>query len=210
MGSKAEVSADAQQAAVGLKAFEVPRLPSEGFTSHYVDFEGKVQLLGYSMDNLAVARPGATLSLTLYWQRVGSLGEGWNLFTHILGERGAQLSQQDSAGPLRESSGGANQPFGPSQWQVGKIYKDELTLTIPRSTTLKSGAAPLEDERVSVAVGVWKGARTRLNVISGVSDKRHRAIVVDFSTGIARKQPVEAQAVEAQAVEAQADEQEKK
>src|SRR5690606_31012509 len=105
-----------------LEQHVLRKLPETVENDIYLDFGGKVQLLGYDVSPKEVAPPGSTVSLTLYWQRTGSLGEGWGLFTHILDERGRQIAQHDSSGPLRVSGADGTQALGPSQWEIGKIY----------------------------------------------------------------------------------------
>src|SRR6188508_3189140 len=67
-----------------LEQYVLDKLPKTVEHATYLDFGGKVQLVGYDVSPADVAAPGSKISLTLYWQRVGALDEGWGLFTHIL------------------------------------------------------------------------------------------------------------------------------
>jgi hypothetical protein len=62
----------------------------------------------------------------------------------------------------------------PSSWQPGKIYVDVQDIEMPRDITTPE---------VSIVVGVWKG-QSRLDPISGGSDRERRAIVTTVSTGV--------------------------
>src|SRR5688572_18687417 len=123
MGCTAQGTAGADKALdAKLEQYVLDQLPKTVEHETYLDFGGKVQLLGYDVSPAEVAAPGSKVSLTLYWQRTGALDEGWGLFTHILDARGRQIGQFDSSGPLREAGADGAQALGPSDWKVGKIY----------------------------------------------------------------------------------------
>src|SRR5688500_6418066 len=52
-------------------------VPSDIAERCYVDFEGKLALIGYDVEPKGVVGPGGKLSLTLYWQSSAPLGPGW-------------------------------------------------------------------------------------------------------------------------------------
>lgn len=169
-----------------LAPFVLNRLPDTVEHSTYLDFGGKVQLVGYDISPSDVARPGSSISLTLYWQRTGTLDKGWGLFTHILDERGRQIAQRDSSGPLREPGAEGGQALGPSDWQIGKIYVDKLEFDVPRTQQKGGEQVPLQTEAITIAVGVWKDA-ARLDVLGGSSDAHRRGFVTHLKTGVKRE-----------------------
>jgi len=168
-----------------LQQYVLDRMPKTVTHETYLDFGGKVQLLGYDISPAEVAAPGSKISLTLYWQRTGSLDEGWKLFTHLLDARGSQIGQFDKSGPLRAGADENTQALGPSDWQVGKIYVDKIELEVPRRVTRNDQQVALRTGTVTVAVGVWKEA-ARLDVLGGNSDARRRGFVTSLSTGLSR------------------------
>lgn len=184
-------AADAPEGEANLAEFEVDRIPATVKHRIYADFGGKVQLLGYEVSPEDLAAPGSTVSMKLYWQRTGRLGPGWGLFTHILDEQGRQLAQRDGSGPLRKSGDDGVQKLGPSAWEPGKIYLDEIEFEIPRDSNRGNERVPLSAREVTVAVGVWKGARSddpggaaRLDVIGHPADEHQRALITHLKTGV--------------------------
>ena len=179
-----------------LQAFVLDKLPKTVQHETYLDFGGKVQLLGYDISPSDVAPPGSKISLTLYWQRTGSLDKGWGLFTHILDARGRQIAQYDSSGPLRKPTSDGGQALGPSDWKIGKIYVDELSFEVPRYLMRGDEKVPLRTGNITIAVGVWKD-RARLDVIGGYSDAHRRGFVTSLKTGLTREdllEPIEPEA----------------
>jgi arabinofuranosyltransferase len=84
-------------------------------------FGEAIQLLGY--DLTLPTEPAEPLSLTLYWQSLAPIGEGYDVFVHVIGEDGtivAQADQQPVAG------------LAPThRWQPGDIIRDPYTLPLP-------------------------------------------------------------------------------
>ena len=169
-----------------LDQYVLDRLPKTVEHETYLDFGGKVQLVGYDVSPADVAAPGSKISLTLYWQRTGALDEGWGLFTHILDAQGRQIGQFDGSGPLREVGGDGKQALGPSDWKVGKIYVDQLSFEVPRRLTVGEARVPLRTGSITLAVGVWKDA-ARLDVLGGTSDAHRRGFVTTLKTGLSRE-----------------------
>lgn len=169
-----------------LEQYVLTRLPKTVEHETYLDFDGKVQLLGYDISPKDVAPPGSKISMTLYWQRTGDLDEGWKLFTHLLDAQGRQIAQYDKSGPLREGASEDEQALGPSDWEVGKIYVDQIQFEVPRYLSQGDERVPLRTGTVTVAVGVWKEA-ARLDVLGGNSDARRRGFVTSLSTGLNRE-----------------------
>jgi len=180
-----ETTADDKQPDAQLQQYVLDRLPKTVTHETYLDFGGKVQLLGYDISPAEVAAPGSKVSLTLYWQRTGSLDEGWKLFTHLLDAQGRQIGQFDQSGPLRAGANDNTQALGPSDWQVGKIYVDKIEIEVPRRVSQGDKQVALRTGTVTVAVGVWKEA-ARLDVLGGNSDERRRGFVTSLSTGLSR------------------------
>lgn len=145
----------------------------------FVDFGGKLHLIGYDVSPESGTGPGQTVRLKLYWKPVSRLDPGWNLFTHLEDDGAHQLWNFDREGEFRSSLAG-KMPAGLSLLEPGKIYVDEQTLTMPRADQL----APY----INIVVGVWQGDM-RLPIVSGVSDGHEGAILARLSTGIQRLQP---------------------
>ncbi len=135
-----------------------------------INYNNKVVLLGYKVTPKEGYKPGSTVKLTMYWQAKADLEEGWSLFTHVLDASGRQLLNIDNVGPLRRWKV-SQQSLPPSDWEVGKVYVDEQTFTIPREAG---------NQRVQVAVGVWKGNK-RLKVVSGPHDDADRGLVATLT-----------------------------
>src|SRR6478735_5483455 len=53
----------------------------------HVEFEDKVEVVGYDVDP-ATASPGSRVTVTWFWHVKRPLGEGWNLFTHLVDVNG--------------------------------------------------------------------------------------------------------------------------
>lgn len=132
-------------------------------------FGDKIRLLGHKIDPEGPLRPGQEFKLTLYWQCDERLDGGWQLFTHLLDERGNRVpgGHYDNTGPLREVSSG-RQALPPSDWRKGKVYVDEQTLRLPDEV------AP----RVALAVGIWREDQ-RLPVAP--PSPQNRAIVAELT-----------------------------
>lgn len=162
-----------------LRANVLDGVPSDIQHRLFIDFGGKVHLLGYSVQPDGVVAPGKKFKLTLYWQPIAKLGPGWKLFTHILDTRGRLIGNDDNVGPLRELQG-KDQALSPSKWQRGKVYVDEQEIEVP---------AKVESPSILVTVGIWRGG-TRLDVLSGPSDGQNRAIIAHIKTGLVPPKPV--------------------
>ncbi|MBX3182904.1 MAG: carbohydrate-binding family 9-like protein [Polyangiaceae bacterium] len=154
-----------------LAAHVLDAPPQDVGTRLGADFDGKIELLGARVEP-AVARPGATLKLTLYWRVKQALGEdGWGLFTHVLDGSGERIMNVDNVGPLRQLDG-ESQVLPPSKWQAGKVYVDTQEFVVPLG---------LRTSKLQLAVGIWKGS-ARLPIKSGPKDAHNRALVATLST----------------------------
>jgi tetratricopeptide (TPR) repeat protein/4-amino-4-deoxy-L-arabinose transferase-like glycosyltransferase len=86
--------------------------------------DGKVRLLGYRLSG--EARPGQTITLTLFWQATDQLSARYTVFTHLTDPAGELRSQKDN-----EPADG----FYPTDaWARGQIVRDSYALTIPVGT----------------------------------------------------------------------------
>jgi len=178
-----------------LSSYVLSAVPSDVPNRCFLDFGGKVAIVGYAIDPVGVVAPGSHVKLTLYWQAESQLAPGWSLFTHLVIPR-QDHRLLDAAGPLRKSvpaaAGGQRQALGPSLWQPGKVYVDPLEFDLPKNVN-----AP----EVTVVAGVWREALRvvgngqpvdtkavlpglRLPVLSGPADNAQRGIVVHISTGV--------------------------
>jgi hypothetical protein len=179
-----------------LEAHVLDSVPSDIENRLFVDFEGKVHLIGYAIQPKTTASPGSRFKLTLYWRSVAKLGPEWALFTHLLDGTGRKFGNTDNEGPLRRlkpsADGQQTQTLPPSLCTPGKIYVDEQEIEVPRE---------VDTPELTIAVGVWREQRfimqsadggidlqnpMRLAVISGPSDGKQRAIVAHLKTGIVR------------------------
>lgn len=164
-----------------LAPYVLDGVPSNLPNRTFLDFEGKVHVIGYRVEP-EVATPGGRIKLTTYWQSVSPLRPGWSLFTHVLTRGGQQVQNVDNEGPLRqmvETEVGGRQAWPPSFWEPGKVYVDEQEFQI---------ASDIKSPEILLAVGVWRGA-TRLSVISGPKDRANRGIVVRLKMDIAKPAP---------------------
>jgi hypothetical protein len=164
-----------------LAPFARERLAEDVPHSSFVDFGGKLQLVGYDISPLD-APPGTQVHLKFYWRRSGSLDAGWNLFTHLEDERGHQLGNIDRDGAFRTAV--TSKPDGLSALALGKIYTDEQTFQMPKDVT----------PRVTLVVGAWlndpskpNAAGTRLPVVSGQTNGQAGAIVANLMTGVQKR-----------------------
>ncbi|MGE0321584.1 MAG: hypothetical protein AB7K71_09460 [Polyangiaceae bacterium] len=163
LGACVEPQADAGGPPPGpnkqMEALAVPELPEGAVLSHF-DFESRVSLEGYKLDQTSV-KPGGRVKITFYWRGDNPPQGDWHLFTHLLDSSGRQLANFDAVGPLRGAG-------SISSWQRGKLYVDEQEIDLPRD---------LDTPFVTLAVGVWTGV-VRLDLIGGVNDDKNRALVV--------------------------------
>jgi len=80
----------------------------------------KVRLLGYNMES--GFRPGDGIHLTLFWQCLEEMDEGYTVFTHLIDEEGRIWGQKDNP-PV--------DGFYPTiRWQAGEIVRDQYDLLV--------------------------------------------------------------------------------
>jgi hypothetical protein len=166
-----------------LDSHVLDAVPADIQNRTFIDFEGKVHIIGTAIEPQGVVRPGETVKLTIYWMPVSKLEPGWRLFTHLTDVRGQRIGREnyDNIGPLRQPSG-EDQALPPSRWKLGKVYVDTQELVIPREVWSPT---------LSITVGIWKGGH-RLDVISGPHDRERRAIIATIPTGVVPPKPARA------------------
>ncbi|MCC6216675.1 MAG: hypothetical protein IT376_17575 [Polyangiaceae bacterium] len=168
-----------------LAPYVLEELPSDVPNRTFIDFEGKVQLLGWSLEPEGPLAPGSRAKLTMWWRCSADLPEPFALFTHVLAADGSRVMHLDDTGPLRARQGDGPQALGPGRWRPGRVYVDTQELQVPRD---------LATTDLTFAVGVWRyfalpgkdGQRDvrglRLAVLSGPSDAQNRALVARART----------------------------
>jgi hypothetical protein len=175
----ASPASDSEKLDPSLSKFVLSSIPTDVPNPTFVDFGGKVHLVGWDLSPTQ-AKPGGTLSLKLYWRSVKRVAPGFRLYTHLTGADG-KVHEFDDVGPLREAPSGA-----PSSWIPGMIYVDEQTITVPELTvpavTLSVG---VKSEGEAPDAGE-KAPEYKLEVLSGVSDGRQGALVARLATGVSR------------------------
>jgi hypothetical protein len=165
--------------AEAFAAYAVPAVP-DGARRTFVDFGGKLALVGYELSPEGTAGPGTTIHAKLYWKRVGKLGAGWSLFTHLVDDQGRQLRNFDGEGDFRKALAG-KMPTGLAGLELGAVYVDEQSLGLPGANELTP--------KVSLLVGVWRDDM-RLPVVSGPTDGKQAAILANYDTGVERPSAV--------------------
>ncbi len=121
-----------------LKALVLESAPTDIPKRLYIDFNGKAELVGYALEPATMAAPGTKLSLKLYWRSTGKLGAGYTPFTELVAGSGKRFEVAGS-GPVRTGA------LVPESWEPGKVYVDELDITVP---------AELDSARFSIVVGL--------------------------------------------------------
>ncbi|MEM7447212.1 MAG: carbohydrate-binding family 9-like protein [Myxococcota bacterium] len=124
-----------------------------------VNFEGRVELLGYTVHPSPLT-PGARLKITWHWHCIHALEEGWRLFTHIADADGNERQNIDDVGPIREL-------YPPSRWKAGEYIDDTQEFSLPADWNSTSAI---------FHVGLWNGPH-RMTIESGPNDGSNRARV---------------------------------
>lgn len=148
--------------------------PPAGLSQLDVNYEGKVHLVGYRAEpRLALYEPGTDVTVTFVWRSDQKLEGEWFLFTHLVGQDGQKLENVDDHGPLRHMDGVSGQPLGPSRWQPGKFYTDEIRFRVPAEPS----------PALTVAAGIYK-SQTRLRIVGTGGDRENRSTGVRLRTGV--------------------------
>ena len=179
-----------------LASVVLEEAPSDLPNRTLIDFAGRADLIGYSVTPASLAAPGSKLTLKTFWRSSGRLAEGYQLYTELVTPAGKRF-EIDGAGPLRKG------PLTPASWQPGKVYVDELEITVPQaidaarfSIVVGLKTAPLEPEKADDAKAEPKPAAAEekaatgtfgpvyLTVVSGLADSKHGGIIATLETGV--------------------------
>jgi len=183
------------------KSLVLDEAPTDIAHPLYIDFNGRAELLGYSIDpEPAVGTklaPNSQLSLKLYWRATGKLDAGYVPFTEVVSANGKRTSIE-SSGPVRKGE------LVPSNWEAGKVYIDELSVPVPDADgTRVSIVVGLKTEPVAPEepasppeanvdskkadkkadqVSPGSFGTVYLSVLSGPADSKHGGVVASFET----------------------------
>jgi hypothetical protein len=86
-----------------------------------VALAGVIRLVGYDQSPSS-ARPGETVTVTLYWQPQSEIEFDYSSYVHLVDESGRGITQSD------HQPGGDYYPT--SSWQPGEVLRDSHVLTI--------------------------------------------------------------------------------
>jgi hypothetical protein len=144
-----------------------------------VDFDGKVQLIGYQAPGGAL-KPNQKVKVTLYWTVKEKLNGNWKLFTHLVDGSGERLLNLDNKSPIRAGAGG-KAALPPTAWTPGKVYVDEISFKVPRK---------VKTDKVRILAGLSSG-ETRMPVAKGQKDSENRALVAELAMAASPKKESE-------------------
>jgi hypothetical protein len=130
------------------RSFELP----ESYTAARADFEGQLELLGYSLHSDS-AEPGGTISLTLFWRALTEMERDYTVFVHLVGPDESIVGQHDG-----QPVDGA---YATSLWIPGEVVAD------PREVALSQDLIPGGHR---IEVGVYVG-ETGLRLVDGASGR---------------------------------------
>jgi hypothetical protein len=122
------------------------------------NFGGKVVYLGNQV-NPHVLGPGKQATVVHYWKVIEPPGEGWQIFSHLLGagDHFMNLDRSD----MREG-------YPVAKWKAGDIIRDEQTFTLD---------TPWPATSAQLVVGLWKkDGNQRMEVVSGPVDGERRVL----------------------------------
>jgi hypothetical protein len=139
---------------------------------HRVDarFGTKVELLGYSIEP-AEPSPGDSVRLTWYWHSREPLGEGWQLFTHVVNPATGAMCEGCN---FDESTvDGLRRTYPPGRWQPGEFVADVQRVVLPEKIPFAEA---------EFRVGIYRGTK-RLEITAGPRDASQRARGPRFPTG---------------------------
>ncbi len=94
--------------------------------SRQVALGGVMRLMGYDQSPSS-ARPGETVTVTLYWQPQSEVEFDYSSYVHLVDEAGRGITQSD------HQPGGVYYPT--SRWRPGEVLRDSHVLTIPEDAT---------------------------------------------------------------------------
>jgi len=100
---------------------EVHARPGEVPNPIFVNFGDRMALVGYDLDRRA-ARPGETVTLTLYWQRLRQMDVNYSISAQFV-DAGQRKAAQHDGWPLDGAAPTAT-------WKPGQVLADTRTLTV--------------------------------------------------------------------------------
>jgi hypothetical protein len=122
------------------------------------DLGGKVIYLGNEV-NPHVLGPGKTATVVHYWKVVEPPGEGWQVFSHLLGASDHWMNLDYSE--MREG-------YPVASWKAGDVIRDEQSFTLE---------SPWKSSSAQLVVGLWKkDGNQRMEVVSGPHDAERRVL----------------------------------
>jgi hypothetical protein len=150
----------------GAKLSDV-RFTTKPTPAHPLDirFGDKVRLLGYDV-SVAEAAPDKPFTVTWYWQVEQTLGDGWDIFTHVGDATNTNRLNLDATRIVRRLH-----PV--SRWKSGEFIKDSQEVTLPANWG--SNAAVFY-------IGFYKGDQ-RMPVTQGKHDNDKRAEALKLPVG---------------------------
>ena len=135
-----------------------PRPGSDAPNPTRVNFGGEAELIGYELDSRR-ARPGETITLTLYWRGLRAMEADYTVFAHIVGEDTHLWATGDSW------PAGGSAPT--STWTPGETVKDAHTLTLDPGTP--PGVYPIE---VGLYIQTPDGGFRRLVIVDDSGEQQ--------------------------------------
>ncbi|HKY40057.1 MAG TPA: hypothetical protein VJN18_29180 [Polyangiaceae bacterium] len=195
--SSAQEAEDKPELTPELKSLVLEQAPSDLPNPSYLDFGGKAQLIGYTLEPQSLAAPDSKVSLKLFWRSTGELGEGYKVYTELVTPAGKRFEVEGS-GPVRKGA------LAPPSWEPGKIYIDELPITVPGEMEAPRFAivvglktAPIAPEPPAAADSAKDDEKKSddkpsagsfgdvyLPVLSGLADSQHGGIIATLGTGV--------------------------
>ncbi len=122
-----------------------------------VNFGGEAELIGYELDTRR-ARPGETITLTLYWRGLREMETNYSVFAHVLGADNHLWANGDSW-----PAGGAAPT---AAWTPGEIVEDAHTLALDPATP--PGVYPIE---IGLYTQTENGGFRRLVVVTDTGEQ---------------------------------------
>jgi 4-amino-4-deoxy-L-arabinose transferase-like glycosyltransferase len=107
-----------------------------------IDFDGKIELLGYKLDPPEVDS-GGSFKVIYYYRCKAKIEDDWLVFIHGDGPQGGSHRVFGDHAPM----GGL---YPTNEWKIGDIVKDEYEMNVPANYPYKS---------FTLWMGFWKGPR---------------------------------------------------
>jgi hypothetical protein len=182
-----------------LKSLVLDQTPTDIAHPLFIDFNGRAELIGYALEPENKAAPGSQLSLKLYWRSTGKLDAGYLPFTELVLPKGTRIDVEGT-GPVRKGA------LVPGNWEQGKVYVDELSITVPAdidaarfSIVVGLKTEPVAPEEPAAEPEAKDGKKAEkkpekapegtfgavyLSVLSGPADSKHGGVVASLETGV--------------------------